>query len=121
MQRQPGRGCRQRQSQRSRAESAPSARRGNDTLTGGDGNDRFLFTDDGTAQTDTITDFTHGQDLIVLINHPSPVAATTFAYVASHATQTGADLSLAIDPTHTLLLRNATLAQLTASDFLFLA
>ena len=81
------------------------------SLTGGDGNDRFLFTDDGTAQTDTITDFTHGQDLIVLINHPSPVAATTFAYVASHATQTGADLSLAIDPTHTLLLKTTTLAQ----------
>ena len=40
--------------------------KGNDRLTGNDGADKFVFADSGAANADTITDFTHGGDKIVL-------------------------------------------------------
>ncbi len=41
---------------------------GNDTLTGGEGADRFIF--EGRAGSDVVTDFTLGEDLIVIDGRP---------------------------------------------------
>jgi len=40
--------------------------KGNDRLTGNDGSDRFVFAESGAANADTLTDFVHGTDKIVL-------------------------------------------------------
>ena len=67
---------------------------GIDTLTGGAGNDRFLFTAAlGSANADRVTDFTVGQDLIVL----GGAAGQPFAALASGALGAGA-FRIAVNP-----------------------
>ncbi len=67
---------------------------GIDTLTGGAGNDRFAFTAAlGSANADRITDFTVGQDLIVL----GGAAGQPFAALASGALGAGA-FRIAVNP-----------------------
>jgi Ca2+-binding RTX toxin-like protein len=87
---------------------------GNDTLTGGAGNDTFVFRSGfGQANHDTITDFAPGQDVIEL--HDGMFANAAAALAA--ATQTGADVTITVDATDSLVLHNVALANLHATDF----
>jgi Ca2+-binding RTX toxin-like protein len=84
---------------------------GDDTLTGGAGNDTFVFT--AGSGHDTVTDFTPGHD--VLQFHDGQFANADAALAA--ATQVGPDVVITIDAQNSVVLHNANLADLHASDF----
>jgi VCBS repeat-containing protein len=84
---------------------------GDDTLTGGLGKDQFWFGKSG--GTDTITDFTVGEDLICVSGIKN---ATSFASVG--ITQVGANTVLDMGGTHAIL-SGIQSSVLTADDFLF--
>jgi Ca2+-binding RTX toxin-like protein len=87
--------------------------KGNDMLTGGAGADRFVFvTGDGN---DTITDFTHGSDVIDLHGY----GVTDFATLETLMYQDGANLLIALDAQNHITLQGVTIAQLSAGDFAF--
>lgn len=115
---------------------------GADTLTGGPGNDRFEYkdrTDSGTtaATRDTITDFTIGQDRIVMreidgsdaggFQRLSFIGTAAFTAAAQvRAVQSGShtilQVNLNADTTTVemaILLQNVTATALSAGDFLF--
>ena len=85
---------------------------GNDTLTGGDGADRFVFS--GAFGQDLITDF-QSNDVIQL----DASAFANFAAVQSHAAQVGSDVVITLDASNTITLQNVALGSLNAGDFLF--
>ncbi len=91
---------------------------GDDTMTGGLGNDTFVFR---FAQgSDTITDFAAGVasgDVVRLDNFGT--AFDSFAELIAAATQIGADTVLDFGGGQTLTLQNVTLANLNAGDFIF--
>jgi Ca2+-binding RTX toxin-like protein len=87
--------------------------KGNDMLTGGAGADRFVFvTGDGN---DTITDFTHGSDIIDLHGY----GVTDFGALQTLMYQDGANLLIALDAQNHVTLNGVTIAQLSAGDFVF--
>jgi hypothetical protein len=99
--------------------------RPNDVLTGGAGNDTFVF--NGNFGRETITDFhpstvdSHGAvitpgDLIEL----SQTSFSNFAAVQSHARQAGTDVLLTASSADTITLNNVQLTALQAADFRFL-
>ena len=89
-------------------------RGGDDTLTGGGGSDQFIY--NGGA--DTITDFNHADgDTIDLTG----AGATTWAQLQSMMSQSGLDTLIDFSGGNILTLKNVTLANLTASDFVFSA
>lgn len=93
---------------------------GNDTLTGGPGHDTFDFdllfrSQPNEANHDTITDFTHGEDVIQL----SADSFGDFTTVMSHATQVGDDTVLTWTPNDSLTLSHVQVSTLTPGDFLF--
>jgi VCBS repeat-containing protein len=85
---------------------------GADTLTGGVGADRFVFS--GEFGNDQITDF-QANDVIQL----DASRFANFAAVQLAASQSGADVVIALDAAHTITLANVTLATLNSGDFLF--
>ncbi|CAN5276996.1 hypothetical protein BH11PSE4_BH11PSE4_16710 [soil metagenome] len=85
-----------------------------DTMTGGAGNDQFVF-GPGSGH-DTITDFTPGQDHIDL----SAFLATNdvAGWLSSHVAQSGADTLITTGPDDVITLHNVLAASLHASDFI---
>ncbi len=93
---------------------------GNDYLYGNGGNDIFLFMRDTagliTFGQDTIGDFTIGQDQIAI----DKTIFADFAGLQSHMTQNGANTVITVAAgIDTITLQNVQLANLHASDFLF--
>jgi serralysin len=93
---------------------------GNDTLVG-DGffptamsSDTFVFDTVGFGK-DIVGDFTAGQDHLQ-IDH---TIFASFAAVQSHMTQAGADTVITLDAGNSITLWNVQMANLHASDFLF--
>jgi Ca2+-binding RTX toxin-like protein len=92
-------------------------RGGDDTYTGGLGDDVFVFRlNEGS---DTITDFLAGgaDDAVQLAGFGA--AFDSFGEIIAAATQIGADTVIDFGGGQTLTLQNVTLANLDASDFLF--
>ncbi|MEQ6204688.1 Ig-like domain-containing protein [Sulfitobacter sp. HNIBRBA2951] len=87
---------------------------GADTLTGGTGADDFAFTDGFGA--DVVTDWLNNIDDFDLSGF---AGASSFADVTAAATQSAADVLLSFAGGDTVLIQNATLAQLDAGDFVF--
>jgi len=88
---------------------------GNDTLTGGGGTDTFVFADG--FGFDTITDFNHAQgDKIDLTGVTS---VTDFATLLTLASENGANTVIDFGNGDVITLNNVTLANLTASNFIF--
>jgi Ca2+-binding RTX toxin-like protein len=83
---------------------------GADQLTGGTGNDRFVFRT-GFGK-DTITDFTTGQDTLEF--HDG--LFTNANAVLAAATQTGADVTITVNSSTSVVLRNVVLSNLHTSD-----
>ncbi len=92
---------------------------GDDMLTGGAGADRFAFS--GSNGTDTITDFQHGLDQILITGYGS--ALDSFGDLGGQITQVGADvhidLGAKVAGAGTIVLQNTQLATISASDFAF--
>ena len=90
---------------------------GSDIMTGGSGADTFVFS--GTHfGNDVITDFRAGgwiHDSIQL----SKNAFSSFSAVLAHAAQVGTDVVISYDAADSITLKNASLSQLTKSDFHF--
>jgi Ca2+-binding RTX toxin-like protein len=94
-------------------------RGGDDTLTGGLGDDAFVFRlGEGS---DAITDFSplaaSNNDVIQLVGFGA--AFDTFAEVMAAASQNGADVVIDFGSGQTLTLQNLTLAALASADFIF--
>lgn len=95
---------------------------GDDTLYGGDGSDRltgnsgadvFVFTNDDAYETDRITDFSVGEDVIDL---------SSFGFMTMGSlsiTQSGSHTFVAYSNWFEIMLTNFTASTLTASDFEF--
>ncbi|MEH2508984.1 VCBS repeat-containing protein [Nitrobacteraceae bacterium AZCC 1564] len=91
---------------------------GTDVMIGGAGNDQFVF-GSGSGH-DVITNFTPGQDTIVLegLNSVSSEDSNWFETWSSAAiAQHGADTLIHLDGTDTVLLKNVSAANLHANDF----
>lgn len=90
---------------------------GSDTLTGGNGDDRFIFSvdDEVTVSTkkDTITDFTQGEDVIDL----SGFGYTSFSELDLRSDSSG--VKLIASSNHYVIIEGLTVADMTASDFVF--
>lgn len=86
-------------------------RGGNDVLVGGAGAD--IFRVKAGNGSDAIVDFTHGSDVIELVNY----GITQFDQLEAIATQTGSDLRFSFANGEALVLRNTTLAGVDAYDF----
>lgn len=89
---------------------------GNDTVTGGAGDDIFVFR--GGFGHDTITDFTAGAGTIDVIDTD---AFDDFASVLAAATQVGADTLITLDAANSILLKNVVASNLHQDDFRFVA
>ena len=100
---------------------------GNDTLTGGLGNDYF-YGDSGTgnqgsdvfvvtnnAQSDVILDFSNGADRLNVHN----TGFTTFAQVQAAATASGASTIINFGAGNSITLYNFAIGNLDASDIIF--
>jgi Ca2+-binding RTX toxin-like protein len=84
---------------------------GDDTLTGGAGNDRFTF--DLRGNTDTVTDFTSGEDKLDFTNFG-------FANVDSlltHAEEAGGNVVFTMDSGAIIILEGVSLSGLDVTDF----
>jgi Ca2+-binding RTX toxin-like protein len=87
-------------------------------LTGGAGSDTFIF-EIGFGR-DTVTDFIAGAGSDDIIAFDDDVF-TDFASVLAVASQVGSDTVITVDSTHSLTLKNVTMANLHADDFSFMA
>ena len=85
---------------------------GDDMLIGGTGADAFYFK--ANSDREIITDFTDGEDLLVLFTGKDIVSVDDL--IANHAHQQGADLVISGDGTE-MIIRNFDKANLTAADF----
>jgi serralysin len=99
---------------------------GNNILVGSGGDDTFVFnkTALGTIGHDTISDFAFGMDKIKLDYLAfNPADANSFStWLSGHVTTVSGDLLIDLDGTgvnnNTILVKNASLAGLHASDFI---
>ena len=91
-----------------------------DMLTGGAGADQFVFAPETNANQDTITDFSPGEDHIDLRKFTDVDSDNIGTWLASHAVAAGTDtvITLGVNDTITLTLKNIALASLHASDFI---
>jgi serralysin len=85
---------------------------GNDTMTGGSGRDAYYFED--SAGTDTITDWTSGEDRMIFLNSSG---ANAFGDLTITDEGTHVEVSYAEG---TIILDNVGLGDVAASDFVFL-
>lgn len=90
---------------------------GNDTLTGGSADDLFVFRKDA-GSTDTIADFdaASGVEKIVLVGFDG---VTDFTQLS--LTQVGANVQLGLGQGQTIVVNNATVAQLSEQNFTFVS
>ncbi|QNT71065.1 calcium-binding protein [Defluviicoccus vanus] len=90
---------------------------GDDSLSGSDGSDRFVFS--GNNGQDTIFDFEHGVDTIEI--HGYGVAINSFAdlNITQHGSDVWIDLGADVAGAGVIVLAGVSLAGLDASDFLF--
>lgn len=90
---------------------------GDDILTGGAGRDRFIF--DLRGGTDTITDFTNGDDKLDFTNFAivGNDTQTAFDVLMGHAAQVGTDVVFTMDGGETMILENVLISVLDAGDF----
>jgi Ca2+-binding RTX toxin-like protein len=91
---------------------------GYDTLTGGYGADKFVFASDNGAVDfghDTITDFKAGEDHLQF-DHS---IFKDFGAVQQHMQQVGNDVVITYDGNDSITLHDVTMANLHASDFIF--
>lgn len=84
---------------------------GNDVLIGGLGNDRFVFST--VPGTDTVLDFTQGDDKIVL----TQFTFATLADILAVTTDTADGAAIALDDDLTIVLAGITAADLVRADF----
>ncbi len=89
---------------------------GNDTVTGGAGDDVFVFK--GGFGHDTVTDFIAGAGSYDVIDTD---AFDDFASVLAAATQVGADTLITLDAANSILLKNVVVTSLHQDDFRFSA
>lgn len=89
---------------------------GNDWLAGGSGNDTFVFAS-GFGK-DTIADFQNSGGVQDVIQFEKTVFAD-FSALQSHMAEVGTSVVITLDANNTIEIRNTTLSQLHASDFLF--
>jgi Ca2+-binding RTX toxin-like protein len=91
---------------------------GNDIFTGGSGADTFNFSDVDTYDqtTDTITDFTVGEDVISMRFYGGP---TTFADLSVSSDAAGDAVIELGYGSHHIILQHVTASSLTASQFVF--
>ena len=85
-----------------------------DSLSGGDGADRFIFTEGGGP--DLIKDFTKG-DKIDLIAFGDTI--DSLEDVQANATEAHGYTVVVVGPTDSVVLENVSLASLQADDFIF--
>ena len=90
---------------------------GNDTLTGGIGNDTFHFAT-GFGK-EVITDFQSGLGAWDVIYFNRGDAFDNYAEVMAAATQVGANTVITVDAASTITLTNVLKTALVADDFLF--
>ena len=88
---------------------------GPNTLTGGGGDDFYVFR--AGFGVDVITDFTPGNSAHDTIQIAG--LGQTYTSLMSHAVQTGADVVITIDANDKLTLQNVVLGSLTSADFVF--
>lgn len=90
---------------------------GDDLLTGGAGRDQFKF--DLRGGTDTITDYTDGEDRLDFTNFSIAGTAdqTAFDVLMSHAEQVGSDVVFTMDGGESMILENVLISVLDAGDF----
>ncbi len=91
---------------------------GNDTITGGGGNDAFLFKPN--FGKDTITDFWAGAGSTDVLNFDSSLFAD-FEHVLAAAAQVGNDTVITYDAGNSVTLKNVALANLHHDDVRFVA
>lgn len=89
---------------------------GNDTLSGGAGNDTFMFSP-GFGK-DVITDFQNANGAHDVLQFDR-AAFADFNAVQSHMTQNGTSVVITFDANNTVEVRNTTLDQFHATDFIF--
>jgi Ca2+-binding RTX toxin-like protein len=89
---------------------------GNDYLAGGAGNDTFVFA--AGFGKDTVADFQNTDGVQDIIQFDKTVFAD-FSALQSHMAEVGTSVVITVDANNTIEIRNATLSQLHASDFLF--
>ncbi len=82
----------------------------NEILFGNGGKNTFVFA--GNFGKDTVADFHAASDVLQF----SHAAFTNVADVLSHAAQVGADVTITVDPTHSVTLSNTFLSQLNAHN-----
>ena len=87
----------------------------NDTLTGGRGNDYFVFSNAGFG-TDIITDYEDGLDKVKV---HSSIANNIAAFNITGNGTTSVVLTQISSPTNTITLQGATAINITAADFVF--
>ncbi len=93
---------------------------GNDTLTGGAGADVFIFTGFAAGETDVITDFQDGIDLLRLSGvENAPGTGLQGRFDALNATTVGDGVEIVYNG-QTILLQGVDLDQLGVEDFVFL-
>jgi len=96
---------------------------GNDTLTGGTGSDTFVFQVGGfngntpPSNNDTITDFSHSDGDRIDLRSITTIHSLSDLLLLG--TQSGTNTVFNFSPTDSLTLKNVTMANLTASDFIF--
>jgi len=89
----------------------------NNVLTGGGGNDTFVFTDTSGGD-DTITDFSAGAGSHDVIEFDTD-QFIDFAAVLAAATDDGSDTTIAIDAETSVILKSVLVADLHQDDFQF--
>jgi Ca2+-binding RTX toxin-like protein len=90
-----------------------------DSLTGGTGDDQFFFEFRGVNEQDVIADFTAGGGVDEIHLSGFGPAFDTFGEVIANSFQNGADAVLDLGGSLFITLQNVSLANLTASDFVF--
>jgi len=83
-------------------------------MTGGSGNDTFVFY--ANFGQDTITDFAAGAGVGDVIEFHDGLFAS-FAAVQAASHQVGSDVEIDVDASNSILLKNVTLANLNQDDF----
>jgi Ca2+-binding RTX toxin-like protein len=86
---------------------------GNDFLVGEAGNDRFVFS--GNLGSDFVSDFTQGQDKVVL----QGLGVTSFNAVKALMTEFGGNVFITFSASNQITLQSTSITTLKATDFIF--